>query len=172
MIALRLAQQFCLCGLLMAAGLIAAEQARAEAEHGKVFEDWGINCIKNPQNPEDQFCTVVYVAINTETDKPFMKINVGYPPDAQVPRAVFAVPLVVDLPPGLTLQIDAGEAVVLPFEICNPGGCQVHVELKRALLSQMQQGAGGKIILQVPPQRKLTVPFSLKGFSEALATLR
>ncbi len=167
-----LVRQLALGGLLMAVGLVGAEPALAQPKDGQIFQDWGINCIKNPKDPEDRFCTIAYVAVNKETDKPFLKINVGYPPDAQIPRAVIAVPLVVDLQPGLTLQIDDGEAVVLPFEICNPGGCQVHVKLKRALLSQMQQGAGGKIVLQIPPQRKLTVPFSLKGFTEALAALR
>ena len=176
MIALRhpgcLVRQLSLCGLLMAVGLGAAMPALAQPQDGQVFQDWGVSCLKNPQDPQDQFCTIGYVAFNKETDKPFMKINVGYPPDGQIPRAVIAVPLVVDLPPGLTLQIDGGESVVLPFEICNPGGCQVHVELKRALLLQMQQGVGGKVVLQIPPERKLTVPFSLKGFTEALAALR
>ena len=146
--------------------------AVAQAKDGQVFQDWGIRCIKDPENPQAQFCTAQHAAVNNQTQKTVMAINVGFPPDGSPARATIVVPLVVLLEPGISVQVDEREPVVFPFELCKPSGCEVQITLDQALYSMLSTGAGGKVTIQVPPGRNVVVPFSLKGFTAALTALK
>lgn len=158
--------------LVLALVALSSGPARAQAKDGQVFQDWGVRCITDPTNAQAQFCTAQHAAINNKTQKTVMAINVGFPPDGSPARATIMVPLTVLLEPGLQMQIDGGEPMTFPFEICKPNGCEVQIQLNQALYSAFSSGVGGKVTVLVLPGKPVAVPFSLKGFTSALNALK
>ena len=161
-----------LAALLLLSLLLVAVPAAAQGKNGQVFEDWTITCIADPDNELGQLCSASHRTINDQTQKPVLEIQVGFPPDGTPARAVIRVPLVVLLEPGLRLQVDEGDPRVFPYEICRPRGCEVYLQMDQALYAAMSSGAAGKVTVRVLPGQNVTVPFSLKGFTAALSSLK
>jgi invasion protein IalB len=148
------------------------DPAAAQPKDGQVFQDWAMRCQKNPQNPAIEVCSIAHAAINAQTQKPVMQIQIGYIDQVTDPIAVITVPLRVRLPPGLRLQVDDGQPVTIPYELCNPEGCKARFQLDKTIINSFKKGSGGKIAVQVPPSQEVEIPFSLKGFTAALAALK
>jgi len=146
--------------------------ALAEPKNGQVFQDWAVRCQKNPQNPAVEVCLIAHAAINAETQKPVMQMEVALVGQEATPVAVITVPLLVRLPPGVRLQIDAGQPMSIPYELCNPEGCKARFQLDETILAAFRKGTGGKVAVQVPPAREIEIPFSLKGFTAAMTALK
>jgi invasion protein IalB len=82
------------------------------------------------------------------------------------------LPLGVYLPTGLLLQIDDGETLKIPVEICLPNGCHTRMALIGELLKKLRAGRMAKLAFHDSQQRRITVPVSLAGFTAAFAALR
>lgn len=149
-----------------------ASAASAAGKDGEVFDDWSVRCAESPQNVAAGGCVIVQSVINNETQKPVMQIAIGFLPESREPAAVITLPLGVRLIPGVLIQIDESEPAKLPFERCLPEGCKVQFRLAEEKVAAFKAGVGGKIAFQNGAGRNITLPFSLKGFTKALAAIQ
>ena len=162
----------------LAAGLtaaligITASSALAAGKDGETFQDWRVRCAEDPQNLAAGGCFIFQSVVNNETQQPVMQIAIGYLPEGQAPAVVITLPLGVRVAPGVLLQIDENEAIKLPFERCLPEGCKVQFRLDETNVAAFKAGVAGKIAFQNGGGRNMTLPFSLKGFTAALASIQ
>ena len=146
--------------------------ALAQPKDGQVFQDWAVRCQKNPQNPAIEVCFIAHAAIDKETQKPVMQMEVALVGEEKVPLVVITVPLRVRLPAGIRVQVDAGQPMTVPYELCDPEGCKARFKLDPPILDSFKKGTGGKIAVLWPPSKEIEIPFSLKGFTAAFAALQ
>ena len=157
--------------VLLAASLLFSPAAVAQTQDGKVFKDWRVRCLENPQTQNLPNCVAEHVTVDKSTDKPVMLIRAHHSGPEKVPVAVITVPLSVRLPPGLRIQIDSRDVLTLPYRICVPDGCVAQFRMEPDILAGFKKGISGNVIVQVPPGREVSTPFSLQGFTAALAAV-
>jgi invasion protein IalB len=82
------------------------------------------------------------------------------------------VPHGVMLEPGIAVTIGNDPMRVRPYETCTNVGCIAFVTVDADTLKSLRSSAGGQITVAAPnnPQ-PVTIPFSLKGFSDGFAVL-
>lgn len=81
--------------------------------------------------------------------------------------AEIVVPLGVYLPGGLGLKVDDQPAKAAPFERCIEEGCVVRAPISPAMLSNLKAGATANIVIFGGPERPVSIPMSLTGFTAA-----
>ena len=73
----------------------------------------------------------------------------------------------------LRKAIDDGEPKRYPFSVCLPDGCQAHILIDDAMMAAFKKGVEGSVAFLRPPERRpIKVPFSLKGFTAAVNSLK
>ena len=94
-------------------------------------------------------------------------VEIGFFPEEDNATMLIAVPLGVNLPPGMQLKIDAGEPVAAPFQVCGPKkGCLAAFKMDAKLVAALKRGKEGKIAF-VASGKPAVVPISLNGFTKA-----
>jgi invasion protein IalB len=83
-----------------------------------------------------------------------------------------AVPIGVILPAGVTLQIDTAKPLPAGYRTCNPTACLVQEAVDDGLINAMKMGAKATFTLVAPPNIKVPVAISLKGFTAAFNALK
>ena len=162
-----------LYALACAALVLRAEVANAQPEDGQVFQDWTARCEADPQNAAAKRCYIVQAVVVGEQRQRIMLMAVAYPPGQDKPLATAILPLGTELRPGIELAIDDGEPKRYPFSVCMPDGCQAHILIDDALMAAFKKGVGGSVAFLRPPERRpIKVPFSLKGFTAAVDSLK
>ncbi len=151
---------------------LAAEPVRAQPQDGQQFQDWGVRCEQNPQNAAQGGCFILHQVINNQNNKPVMVMAIGYVKADEPPVAVITVPLGVRLPPGVMIQIDQKPAENYSFERCMPDGCQIQVRMTDTQVATFKAGNAGKVLVQDTGGQNRAIPFSLKGFTAALTSLK
>ncbi|MBT3534881.1 MAG: invasion associated locus B family protein [Rhodospirillaceae bacterium] len=137
----------------------------------KDYQDWRLRCErKDDKSPEN--CFIMQIAKSTKEKRDVLRIGVRYP-EPEKPAMVFlTLPLGVYLPTGLQLQIDDGEKLRIPMEICLPNGCHTRMALVGELLKNLKAGQLAQLVFHDSRQQQITVPVSLAGFTAALAALK
>lgn len=149
-----------------------AVAALAQEKDGQIFQDWRVRCTKDPQNAAAGGCFIFQSIVANETKQPVMQIAVGLLASDHSPAAVITLPLGVRVAPGVLMQIDENEAVRMPFERCMPDGCKIQFRLDEKQMAVFKGGVAGKLAFQDGQGRNVTLPFSLKGFTAALAAIQ
>lgn len=149
-------------GLAMGQEVNAGPQPYFREESG----DWKLECLKT--GTEDEPCQLFQEAYGAD-GKPLSNIRLFRLPEGSpaVAGAVIAVPLEVLLPAQLMMTIDDGTTKRYPYSVCDPLGCYARIGLTAEEVNEMKSGA--KAVLQVvpfvAPNERMTVTFSLKGFT-------
>lgn len=149
---------------------ISDSPATAQNPHAKIFGDWRIRC--NTPTGAPAGCTMFQNVVVKGSGKPVLQAVFGYMDGATTPVGVFVTPLGIYLPPGLTLQVDAGQVYEMNFEICGRSGCRVRFSLDENLLKTFKSGNTAEITFQSGIQKPVQIPLSLKGFTAALEQVR
>ena len=145
--------------------------AHAITAREKDFQDWRLRCEKKSDD-EPERCFIMQIA-KTETDKrDVLRIGVRYPEPDKPAMVFLTLPLGVYLPSGLLLQIDEGETLRIPVEICLPNGCHTRLALNGELLKDLKSGRQAKLAFHDSRQQQITIPVSLAGFTAAFAALK
>jgi len=162
----------CLYGVTLAllASLLGFVQPALAVEDGQRFQDWTASCQK-PAEDQPEVCAIFQI-VNGDDDKPILRIEVGYLPANDQPAAILIVPLGVALRPGIGMQIDQGEKVRIPFEVCNQTGCVAGLPLDEKLITGLKKGSRSQITLHDAAGRSGTFEVSLSGFTAGFNALR
>ena len=143
---------------------LASPAAFAEDAKPRVteFGDWRAVCkaqcviaqgLQNPEKPDIIYSSQIsYVSGSSD---PILQLN---------------LPLGVYLPPGVAIDIGTNEHRA-PVAVCLPEGCKVLLVLTPAIIKQLQDNAAYTVKLFVTEQTPRQLKFSLRGFTDALASL-
>jgi len=82
------------------------------------------------------------------------------------------VPLNVSLPLGLVLSIDSRNRLQMPYRNCNQAGCWAQRKLDQKTLKVLEGATAGSAHLQLINGQNISLKFSLKGLTKALAELQ
>ena len=165
------------CAVLIAAAVLLAfalmNPAAAAPQDGQKFQNWTVRCEADRRDPAVKRCFIFQGIVAGEGKKRIMMVVVAYPVGQNQPRLTAVLPLGVDLRPGVELTVDAGAGKRYPFAFCLPDGCQAHAPMDDALLGSFKRGVEGSVAFRrLPDGRGLKVPFSLRGFTAALNSLK
>lgn len=86
-------------------------------------------------------------------------------------RMVATAPLGVLLPAGLTLTLDGGKPLALPFERCSGQGCDAVAVLDRAAVEQFVKGKTLLMHYAATDKAAADIPIQLDGLAAALKSL-
>lgn len=158
-----------LAGLLYLLASLAPAHAISARE--KDYQDWRLRCERQEENDPER-CFIMQIARTEKDKRDILRIGVRYPEPDKPAMVFLTLPLGVYLPPGLLLQIDEGETLRIPVEICLPNGCHTRMALEDKLLKDMKIGRQAKLAFHDSQQQQITVPVSLAGFTAAFAALK
>lgn len=151
--------------------LVAPAAVFAKPDKDAVFKDWRGQCEK-PEGSDQEICHVFQNLVVKETQQQLLHVMVLYSPKREEPVMIATLPLGVALRPGLQIQVDEAEPFSLTFETCTPVGCRAGLLLKPEILSAFQKGANGTVSFFNLQGKRLNVPLSLNGFTQAVASLK
>ncbi|KKO49060.1 hypothetical protein VT06_08730 [Arsukibacterium sp. MJ3] len=149
-------------GVALAATLFSPQAQAQNSNSISQYGDWRTVCktqcvmsqgLQNPENPSIIYSSQISL-LNQQQD-PVMQLN---------------LPLGIYLPPGVAIGIGKLQHQA-PVTVCLPEGCKVLVVLTPAMQQAMQSNAAFSVKLFVSEQTPREIKFSLRGFSEALASL-
>jgi invasion protein IalB len=84
------------------------------------------------------------------------------------PVLMAAVPLGVLLPPRLTLQIDGGTAIGVPFAQCNPQSCVATIVVNQAFINSLRKGGKLSMTARNRKNEAIVITINLAGFTAVL----
>lgn len=147
-----------------------ASSAQAQNPHGQIFEAWRVQC--NSPTGAPAVCQMFQNIVVKDSGEPVLRFFVGYQGDSETPIGVLVVPLGVNLPSGITLKIDDGQAYQLAIEVCLPNGCRARFGFDQNFLDLFKRGSSGTVSFVGGNRQPFNVPISLKGFTAALKAIR
>lgn len=158
--------------LLIAGGALALVGERvmlAKAQNEvriQTFEDWRVIC--PPLAQRDAPC-----ALTQDVNRDLGGTIVALSLDSADPGATMSVtvPHGILLEPGLGFSVGNDPMRVRPYETCGPVGCFAVVTLDADTLKALQSNETGQVVVVPGAGAPVTVPFSLKGFTEGHAAL-
>lgn len=150
-------------------GLAMGEEVKTTAPQPYFREesgDWKLECLKT--GTEQEPCQMFQEAYGAD-GKPLSNIRLFRLPDGgkAAAGAVIAVPLEVLLPGQLTMYVDEGTSRRYPFSVCDPLGCYARIGFTAEEVAELKKGAQAhfQVVPFVAPNERMTVSFSLKGFT-------
>ncbi len=158
-----------LCFILLFTCSLAARAAPLE---GDVFEDWRIACSAAAASGRLRPCVMQQFVQRPDVPGPALEILIAVLKEGGAAAAILTLPLEVHLPSGARVVIDDGKGRALIFHRCIPAGCQVRLPLTAELEAAMGRGHLAYVTFVDPFGDAIEVPFSLLGFTAAIAALR
>ncbi|MDJ0822197.1 MAG: invasion associated locus B family protein [Paracoccaceae bacterium] len=150
----------------------AAEGAAAVPAVGDSYErtegDWTLICEKTLSG--DDPCRMAQL-LRDNNDNPVIEAELSRLQGENLPSAVmvFNTPLLTVLPEGVTLSIDGGSPVKIPFLFCDRSACIARVNLRDPDVNTFKRGANAtvRIVPLAAPDNSVTLTMSLTGFTAA-----
>jgi invasion protein IalB len=153
------------------AALLLSANAAAAAEPGQKFKAWEVKCEKAENSA--QVCHIFQEVSEPNNKQKLLHIAIGYLPEKpDKPVAFVTVPLGVLLPAGISLQIDAGDPVRIPLEVCLPTGCRSGFALNEKLLAAMKNGVTAKFTFYDMARQEAVAEVSLSGFTAGINAVK
>ncbi len=137
--------------------------ASATITDGRSYGDWKGTCKEN-------VCGVVQVQNNAQGEPVGRVLLRRLPQNDNVLVAFITLPLGVNLRAGLAIAIDNKEVGVMPFDFCEPGGCNAAVPLDDKTISKLKAGSNMQVAAFVGDEQQ-TLQFSLKGVTDSINNL-
>ena len=158
---------FALAVAALAAGSAQAQQTPVEPV--ATFGDWAKACETSESGRKE---CLVFLEIKTQDgSRGMLNLTVIKVPEATLPIMVVTVPLGIYLPRGLAMSVDGAKPSRIPIQVCSTSGCQSQFQMPEAILNSFKAGLEGSLQMFDPSGKEVKVPFSLKGFTKALASL-
>lgn len=135
------------------------------------YGDWSVRCITTEAGAKA--CDMYQQASDAKNGKRVLQSSIAYRAGAKAPMMVAALPLGVLLEPGASLSVDDKPWLKKTrFVRCEPAGCLLQVQLDKKTVARLKQGKKAHWTVNATDKQTLDIPFSLKGFSQAIAALK
>lgn len=167
------------------------QQTPAPVQKAEAFGDWTVNCIYEPQMNKKgkpngkailQDCQIAQVfSINTGSEEEpnlqeIMRMymlhernNEGVSNDISL---LFHTPLRAFLQPQVAMQVDENDAIIVPYNFCDNGGCYAGGKIDETVTNQFAKGNNVKIVFFNDARQPIPLDLSLKGYSKATQYLK
>lgn len=152
-----------LLGLLAVSRPLPSLAQDSSKTEGQIFTDWRVAC------DADAPCRMAQTVVQPSSGRLIIQMKVF---SGEVPTALLSFPLGILLSTGWQYQIDGGQKVTLPFEICNTEGCHAGIRLTSATLASLKRGNEFRITFYDASQSAVQPVISLAGFTKAWNALQ
>lgn len=143
---------------------MAGHDFRRTVTTAEFIQDWQLSC--PPAKQTADACSARQVILQQGTNAPLAQIEVDHGVNADVIK--FVVPLGVFVGPGLAFAADGNKPVQIPYTTCDYSGCIAVAPLTATQLDQMEHGTSGRVVVLARNGKAAAIPYSLKGFAEAI----
>ncbi len=162
---------------------IPADQQDVLYQNTQQFNDWSVNCLYKIDNPQQdqkpkkgilRDCQSTQI-FSTQDEQQIMRLYMLYEQiDGKIseqPSLYFHIPLRAFLQPQIAIQIDENQAIIVPFNFCDQGGCYAGGQIDNTILKQMQKGQKAKIVFFNHQRQPVALDLSLSGYTKAVNNL-
>jgi invasion protein IalB len=153
-------------------------QPGAAPPPGQTHGDWVERCTANPPpgaSPppagKQEACFLIQELVDQESRRPLLKITVGFFGQDRRVAAVIATPLGVQLVRGILISVDGQEIDRVPYQICEPNGCQAVLPMTDAAVNAFKAGSQAEARIEVRGQER-GLPISLRGFTAGFTAIQ
>ena len=127
---------------------------------------WSVGCTSAGRAAPLE-CAMEQTAVLTKTGQLVVMVNVRVPSDTHVPIILAQLPLGLNLPGGIKLQVDDGKTADLQIQTCENRGCFANSQIGPDLLAALQSGKQLKLSFQNLSKEAITIPMPLNDFAAA-----
>jgi invasion protein IalB len=133
------------------------------------YQDWQSTCVLLEEKPACEITQTMQLEKDGQTSFA-MRITLIKQADKTVME--IALPLGLDLPAGIALQVDENNEINIPFVTCVAQGCAAVVVTEDEFLNELRQGTELKVAYRPFGQTQAVVLVSsLRGFTSAIQLL-
>ena len=147
------------------------DNSRNEDINVAKHKDWAVQC-QESEKKQLSSCFMFQRILVKESGESLLRMTVDRPPDLSAPRAIFMIPLGTYVTPGILVQIDANDPLVLEIEYCDKLGCYAGKLLDQSTLNILKRGRQALVTYQTRARQEIGLPISLNGFSSGLSALK
>jgi invasion protein IalB len=141
----------------------------SSSETRNTHQDWQSLCELREENTICQISQTLKIEKDGQVD---FTVRITLTKRAGKILMEVALPLGLDLPAGIALQVDESNEINLPFATCVALGCAVVVETKEEFLNQLRKGTILKVAFRPFGQTQgVLLNVSLRGFTSAIQVL-
>lgn len=112
-------------------------------------------------------CAMEQTAVLTKTGQLIVLVNIRVPSDTHAPVILVQLPLGLNLPAGVKMQVDDGKIIDLQMQTCEARGCYASTSIAPDLLAAMKSGKQLKVSFQNLGKETITIPMQLADFATA-----
>jgi invasion protein IalB len=112
-------------------------------------------------------CAMEETAVLSKTGQVVVLVNIRVPGDTRAPILLVQMPLGLNLPAGIKLQIDEGKLTDLPIQTCESRGCYATIPLPADVLAALRSGQQMKLSFQTMNKEPVVIPMPLGDFAAA-----
>ena len=163
---------------LCAASIAASAQAQTVTPKGdlgapeteQAQDPWLVDC-GEAESLSLGKCRLLQTVVIKETGQPLLTAAVETRPDGRDYSLVLKVPHGILLPPGMALELEGVERMVLRYRLSDATGVFAATVVSSELLEAMKKGDMLKIWVVTAEGQKVGIPVTLRGFAEAFKKL-
>lgn len=155
-------------GLLLSGALLLSAVSQAEDRVADVFGDWTKVC---SVAGDIEVCQISQVVDRAESNQRLFQTVIGYSAESENPVMVLTAPLGIFLLRGITLELTEDTLMTAVVQRCTENGCLAVSALEPEFVAAMKAGKEARLIFGSTAEQNVTVPFSLMGFTAAMASI-
>lgn len=110
-------------------------------------------------------CAMEQTAVLSKTGQLVILVNIRVPSDTHSPVALVQLPLGLNLPVGVKMQIDEGKTTELQIQTCDNRGCYASTPIAADELAALRSGKQLKLSFQNLNKETITIPMPLADFA-------
>jgi invasion protein IalB len=146
---------------------VSAEPQATTSSYG----DWTVRCLRTETPTAARICEVAQSLQVQGQQAPIAQIVLSRPNPKEAMRIIVQLPANISLPSSVKVFADDKDPqpVELAWRRCLPAGCFADAELKDEAIKHFRaQTANGKMMFKDGNGRELALPFSFRGFPQAM----
>jgi invasion protein IalB len=136
-----------------------------QEDHG----DWRLTCVQAPAASAPS-CSIMQKLVDSKSGNPLFIWRIAQDGKGGF-VGIWQTPEIVLLTRGLTLDAGTPKPIVVPFESCGNGACQVVANLTPDLLAALSKATALSASFVLNDGQQLKLPVSPKGLADAIAAL-
>ena len=130
---------------------------------------WGVQC--NNVGADLQ-CSALISLVATQTNQLILRISIQRQAENDDHMLLVQLPLGLNLPRGIDMIVDDGEAQTLVINTCIPAGCFVTHTLDQAQLDAMKAGNTVAVVMASNDGNENRIEMPLSGFTKSVEKLQ